>query len=95
MTRLNKLNTKASITKDQTHQLKEMGSTVLSILKKIVSVGQRQGLYKKGEKLIDVYTKLMKIKNGDEDSKLLEYVSNVLKDQDDKPDAETDKILAE
>lgn len=41
MTRLNKLNTKASITKDQTHQLKEMGSTVLSILKKIVSVGQK------------------------------------------------------
>lgn len=41
MTRLNKLNTKASITKDQTHQLKEMGSTVLSILKKITDVGSK------------------------------------------------------
>ena len=39
MQRLTKLNGKASITKDQTHQLKEMGSTVLSILKKITNVG--------------------------------------------------------
>ena len=42
-TRLNKLKTKAGITKDQTHELKTLGSTILSILKKIQSVGEQNG----------------------------------------------------
>jgi hypothetical protein len=39
-TRLNKLNLKATITKDQTLELKELGSTILSILNKIENVGK-------------------------------------------------------
>ena len=41
--RLTKLKAKASITKDQTQELKELGSTVLSILKKIAFVGKENG----------------------------------------------------
>jgi hypothetical protein len=35
-----------------------MGSTVLSILKKIVSVGEKNGLTKKGHDLKELYMKL-------------------------------------
>lgn len=45
--------------------------------------------------MIDVYEKLMKLKNGQDDAKLLEEVSNVLRDPEDKPDAEAEKVLAE
>lgn len=37
----------------------------------------------------------MKLKNGQDDAKLLEEVSNVLRDPEDKPDAEAEKVLAE
>lgn len=43
--RLNKLLTKAGITKDLTQTLKEMGSSVLSILKKIKDKGKLSGLH--------------------------------------------------
>lgn len=42
-TRLKKLETKASITKDLTHSLKELGSSLLSVLKKINSNGKTLG----------------------------------------------------
>jgi len=53
-TRLNKLKSKASITKDQTHELKELGSTVLSILKKIANVGEANGLKSGKENVIQI-----------------------------------------
>ena len=42
--RLHKLNNKAGVTKDLTHSLKELGSSVLSILKKIQTTGTEKGL---------------------------------------------------
>jgi hypothetical protein len=42
-TRLHKLNNKAGVTKDLTHSLKELGSSVLSILTKIQNTGIKKG----------------------------------------------------
>lgn len=42
-TRLHKLNNKAGVTKDLTHSLKELGSSVLSILTKIQKTGIKKG----------------------------------------------------
>lgn len=42
-TRLRKLYNKAGVTKDLTHSLKELGSSVLSILTKIQMIGTEKG----------------------------------------------------
>lgn len=42
-TRLKKLGVKATITKELTHTLKELGSSLLSILKKIAQTGKEKG----------------------------------------------------
>lgn len=49
--RLNKLNLKATITKDQTLALKELGSTVLSILKKIKHEGEKRAKGEEGRRV--------------------------------------------
>lgn len=56
-TRLKKLGVKATITKELTHTLKELGSSLLSILKKISSTGKEKGTdeYKKQEKRGETY----------------------------------------
>lgn len=91
--RLKKLQNKASITKDQTHFLKEMGSTVLSILKKIVSVGEKNGITKKGHDLKEIYKKIQKIQKdpaNPHNKGLMKEIEKVLinrKEPDDNDDA--------
>jgi len=85
--RLKKLQNKASITKDQTHYLKEMGSTVLSILKKIVSVGEKNGLTKKGQDLKELYIKMQAIQQDPSNPSnrgLLKEIEKVFRHHDDK-----------
>ena len=74
-----------------------MGSTVLSILKKITNVGQKQGLYKKGEKLIDVYGKLKTMQSDKVDPEILKQVINVIRDKGEEPDEDeaAQKLLAD
>lgn len=73
-----------------------MGSTVLSILKKIVSVGERNGLTKKGKDLKELYIKIQKIQKDPtnrENKGLLKEIEKVFKkfndDSDDDDDATT------
>ena len=64
-----------------------MGSTVLSILKKIVSVGEKNGLTKKGQDLKDLYVKMQKIKQDPSNPTnrgLLKEIEKVFKHHDDK-----------
>lgn len=64
-----------------------MGSTVLSILKKIVSVGEKNGLTKKGQDLKDLYIKMQGIQqdpSNPHNRGMLKEIEKVFKHHDEK-----------
>ena len=64
-----------------------MGSTVLSILKKIVSVGEKNGLTKKGQDLKELYIKMQAIQQdpyNPTNRGLLKEIEKVFRHHDDK-----------
>lgn len=70
-----------------------MGSTVLSILKKIVSVGEKNGLTKKGQDLKELYMKIQIIQRdptNPTNKGMLKEIEKVFRHRDDDEDVDDD-----
>lgn len=70
-----------------------MGSTVLSILKKIVSVGEKNGLTKKGHDLKEIFLKIQKIQKdptNPNNKGLLKEIDKVFRNRDADDDIDDD-----